>query len=423
MANEGNGLYAWDIDHNDWAYLGDLTGPKGDTGETGPAGPTGADGVTPNISAAATVGTGTGTPSVSVVKTGTAAAPTFTFNFNNLKGATGAQGPAGATGATGATGPAGPKGDTGDTGPQGPTGATGPAGQDGSDGADGQTPVISAAATIGTGTGTPSVTVTKSGTDLAPILTFAFDNLKGEKGDTGPAGERGATGATGAQGPTGATGQQGIPGPAGADGADGQGVPTGGITGQYLVKNSNTDYDTKWASLNVHQVPAGGTRRQVLGKSNNNDYAYNWLTIYELPAGGPSAGLALVKNSSADYDVTWSMIKLPTTVEYTITSSASYIDIARSQFLTGDIKSINVQIKLSGENYWRSLSNYSDGYDIFSYYWEVNSARLRVYFTKTAYTAPIITPGGTYNALVAGPTGGGTPYLPANTTFRITATY
>lgn len=32
----------------------------------------------------------------------------------------------------------------------------------------------------------------------------------------------------------------------GADGANGQGVPTGGTTGQMLVKNSNTNYDTTW---------------------------------------------------------------------------------------------------------------------------------------------------------------------------------
>ena len=272
MANEPNGLYAWDIDHNDWAYLGDLTGPKGDKGDTGDTGPAGAAGVTPNISAAATVGTGTGTPSVSVVKTGTAAAPTFTFNFNNLKGATGPQGAAGATGATGPQGPAGPKGDTGDTGPQGPTGATGPAGQDGTDGVDGQRPVISAAATICTGTGTPTVTVTKSGTDLAPTLTFAFDNLKGPKGDNGTTGATGATGATGPQGPQGEQGEQGIQGPTGATGptgtkgdkgdkgdtgargpqgergATGYGVPAGGTANQMLVKNSSSNYDTKWVN-------------------------------------------------------------------------------------------------------------------------------------------------------------------------------
>ena len=62
------------------------------------------------------------------------------------------------------------------------TGATGATGQDG---ADGVTPVISASASVNSSTGTPSVTVTKSGTDAAPSFAFAFSNLKGAKGDTG----------------------------------------------------------------------------------------------------------------------------------------------------------------------------------------------------------------------------------------------
>ena len=55
----------------------------------GPQGEDGTDGVTPNISASATVDSQTGTPSVVVTKTGTDEAPTFTFAFHNLKGETG----------------------------------------------------------------------------------------------------------------------------------------------------------------------------------------------------------------------------------------------------------------------------------------------------------------------------------------------
>jgi len=65
-------------------------------------------------------------------------------------------------------------------------------------------------------------------------------DLIASKGDTG---DTGATGATGATGPAGADGADG------SDGADGVGVPAGGTTGQSLVKNSNTDYDTTWTTV------------------------------------------------------------------------------------------------------------------------------------------------------------------------------
>lgn len=38
---------------------------------------------------------------------------------------------------------------------------------------------------------------------------------------------------------------------AGADGANGQGVPTGGTTGQFLKKSSDTDYDTEWDTVSL----------------------------------------------------------------------------------------------------------------------------------------------------------------------------
>lgn len=49
----------------------------------------------------------------------------------------------------------------------------------------GETPNISATASISGGVGTPSVSVTRSGSDEEPILSFAFSNLKGDKGDPG----------------------------------------------------------------------------------------------------------------------------------------------------------------------------------------------------------------------------------------------
>lgn len=124
-------------------------------------------------------------------------------------------------------GPQGPKGDTGETGPKGDTGETGPKGDTGATGA---TPVISMTATVDQTTGTPSIDVSKSGSDEAPSFNLAITGIKGEKGDKGDKGE---------QGP------QGDPGPQGPAGADAQ-FPTGGEDGQSLVKSAD---GYSWADM------------------------------------------------------------------------------------------------------------------------------------------------------------------------------
>lgn len=67
--------------------------------------------------------------------------------------------------------------------PKGQRGATG------QDGQDGVTPVITATATVDSNTGTPSVNITKSGTNENPSFAFAFHNLKGANGTNGQDGE------------------------------------------------------------------------------------------------------------------------------------------------------------------------------------------------------------------------------------------
>lgn len=96
-------------------------------------------------------------------------------------GATGPQGPAGADGATGPQGPAGENGQDGAQGPQGIQGIQGPAGPAG---ADGVTPDVSVTASVDATTGTPAVSVTKTGTAAEPNFALSFSGLKGEQGES-----------------------------------------------------------------------------------------------------------------------------------------------------------------------------------------------------------------------------------------------
>lgn len=230
-----------------------LKGEQGSQGIPGQDGENGSDGITPVISASASASNTTGVPAVTVTKTGTDAAPNFDFYFENLKGERGLPGP------------------TGETGPQGPSGN------------DGVTPNITATGSVTNTTGVPSVTITKTGTDLAPTFDFAFTNIKGEQGVQGEAGRNGADGADGEDGVTpiiSATASVddavGIPNVVitrsgtdaapnydfafhnlkGTQGNPGQGVPSGGTTGQVLAKQSATDYDADWETLVVPSTAA-----------------------------------------------------------------------------------------------------------------------------------------------------------------------
>lgn len=122
------------------AIIPTLAPIKGEDGKDG------TDGITPVITATATVDNTTGEPDVTVEKTGTDTQPFFNFAFSGIKGKDGT---------------------------------------DGIDGTNGTTPDITIMATVDDTTGTPDITVTKSGTAESPIYDFEFSGLKGESGGSG----------------------------------------------------------------------------------------------------------------------------------------------------------------------------------------------------------------------------------------------
>ena len=199
-------------------------------------------GVTPVITATASVDSATGTPSVQVVKTGTDEAPNFAFNFHNLKGQAGQNGQNGNDGAPGyspsaniqqtATGAVVTITDEfGTTQAEISNGSDGAPGQSGADG-------VSPTANVQSITGGARITITDAnGTTTQDVM----DGTDGSDGDDGVGiasiafKETDASGNnvytitltnnntydfTANRGPQGLQGPQGIPG----SGADGVGI-------------------------------------------------------------------------------------------------------------------------------------------------------------------------------------------------------
>ena len=120
-------------DSTTWTSSASLKGPQGATGTAAGFG-------TPT----ATVDANTGTPSVTVTASGPDTAKVFAFDFKNLKGQAGQNGTNGTNGAAAGFG--------------------------------------TVTASVDNNVGTPSVTVTTSGSDTAKNFDFAFKNLKGASG-------------------------------------------------------------------------------------------------------------------------------------------------------------------------------------------------------------------------------------------------
>lgn len=125
-------------------------------------------------------------------------------------------------------------------------GVQGPQGPAGADGSNGVSPVVTMEPISGT-PGGYHFTLTDAGG------THTFDIMNGAEGQQGPAGRAPTITTTRITNPDGyritIIDEVGTRSVEIYDGADGQGVPAGGTAGQFLVKQSATDYDAAWTTV------------------------------------------------------------------------------------------------------------------------------------------------------------------------------
>jgi hypothetical protein len=72
-------------------------------------------------------------------------------------------------------------------------------------------------------------------------------------------------------------GGTGPTGPTGVTGSTGFGVPTGGSSGQFLVKSSDADYDTAWTASLISDVPPGSSG--ATGSTGEMALDTDWLYV------------------------------------------------------------------------------------------------------------------------------------------------
>lgn len=246
-------------------------GPKGDKGEPGlqgPAGPQGIQGLKGDTGAPGATGP-SNILTIGTVTKGTEAEATLTGTSpNQVLNLVLPQGEKGDAGEQGPVGPQGIKGDQGERGPQGVQGLKGDKGDKGDKGEPGSS--FTVIGTVDSVSDLPAPSTVNDGTayfvgTTLPRDVYAVDKFQNQWINQGPL-----------QGPKGDTGEKGEKGDAGPQGSTGEGVPVGGTEGQVLTKNSATDFDTAWKTLE-----SGGSslvRFKEITASSESPINFNDLT-------------------------------------------------------------------------------------------------------------------------------------------------
>lgn len=105
-------------------------------------------------------------------------------------------------------------------------------------------------------------------------------------------------------------------------------VPAGGTTNQVLKKNSDNDFDVKWAAdESGHGIPDGGEYGQVLAKASDDDYDVEWVT----PESGEDFKRGVLMWRVIEY---LAANKDPVTISNTITVDKT-TKVGTTQFSTG----------------------------------------------------------------------------------------
>lgn len=197
---------------------------------------------------------------------------------------------------------------------------------------------------------------------IVPEIDLAVPGVQGPEGPVGPSGATGATGPAGPtglqgpegpagpQGPIGLTGPKGDTGDTGAIGPVGSGIASGGTTGQVLIKNSNTDYDTSWRDDEAVVVVACSDESSDLIAGTNK-------TRFRMPYAANLSGLKATVNtapsgSSIEVDVNQSGASLLSTIlsidAGETTSTTAAIPVVISGTTLNDDAEISIDIDQVG---------------------------------------------------------------------------